>query len=100
MYTSGCRSSAWHRNVVPEGGAPQPTAPCRRMSSTVARGAYRSLMAAYETPGAMISGCRLTTLVEPQGIRLGRPPSAQVVIIPTEEGKKQGQRDRSLSSST
>ena len=48
----------------------------------------------------MTSGCRLSTVVEPHGMRFGRPSAAHVVIIPTDEGKKHGQRARSLSTST
>ena len=48
----------------------------------------------------MTSGARLTTVVEPHGMRFGRSSAAHVVIIPTDEGKKHGQRARSLSTST
>ena len=81
-------------------GTPQPNFPDLAIISREERGAYLSLMEVFDKAMAMIIGCRLTIVVEPQGIKLGTPSSLYVVIIPTDDGKKQGHRARSLSIST
>jgi hypothetical protein len=78
-------------------GTPHPNQPDCRMMSSDSRLAYRSLTEAYEMHGAMTSGCRLTTVVEPHGITFSRPSAARLVMIPADWGKKHGHRASSLS---